>query len=492
MQKETILILIILFPILFSTFLPLIGALSAKARNISALAAALITLALCLFIAPSVFSGQITQFFFPLPMGFNIVFRADAFALFSAIVSVFVSSVIIFYSFEYIKEHKNQDEYYFMVLLFLGSMMGIIFSANLILLYVFWEMTALASWRLIGFFRKDDYVRRANKAFMVTAAGAFLMLIGFIMLAEQAGTFDFAGIRTAIPAGTANNLAVILILCGIFAKSATFPFHTWLADAGVAPSPVTALLHAAVLVKIGIYVYARLFNGVIIPSPEIKTVVFLIIAVSAFVSGGAALIEKDIKRIIAFSTVSQLAFMFLGFAAGTPAAFAASALFILMHSTAKAGLFLSAGIIEHETHTKDINKMGGLAKILPFTAVAFLLCMMSVIGIPPLGGFFSKFMLISATASAGYGAVAFVFIAAATLTLLYMVRIYYKVFLDRPYAKGSSTQGVLSMSLQNMQSFWKPMNFSVSLLAAVSLICGLGFGWISKFAEIAAKQMFGL
>ncbi|MDR2427033.1 MAG: hypothetical protein LBD46_07665 [Endomicrobium sp.] len=482
MPNEIILTLIVAVPIFFSFLLPIIGWLSEKARNITALCLALITFILCLLMSPTVFSGEIITFYYDFPLGLNFILKADAFALFCALASSLVSSVIIFYSFEYINRHQNQNEYYFIVLLFLGSMMGIIFSANLIFLYIFWEMTALASWRLIGFFRKEDFIRRANKAFMVTAGGALLMLAGFIMLAEQAGTFDFAGIHTAIAPGTVKNITVFLILCGIFAKSATFPFHTWLADAGVAPSPVTALLHAAVLVKIGVYVYARLFNGVIIPSETVKITVFVIIALSAFISGGAALIEKDIKRIIAFSTVSQLAFIFLGFAAGSRLAFAGSMLFILMHSAAKAGLFLSAGIIEHETHTKNIMQMGGLAKVIPITFGAFLLCMMSIIGIPPLGGFFSKFIVIIGTADAGYAGVSAVFVAAATLTILYMLRVFYKVFLAQPASSFSV----------HKSGIFSPMNFSVMLLAAISLICGFTFNYLMHIAELAANQMFGL
>ena len=482
MSNEILLILIVAVPVLFSCLLPIIGQFSVKARNIFALALALITFILGLFLAPSVFSGNIISFYYDLPLGLNFILKADAFALFCALVSSLVSAIIVFYSFEYTDSYENQNEYYFIVLLFLGSMMGIIFSANLIFLYIFWEMTAIASWRLIGFFRKEDYVRRANKAFMVTAGGAFLMLAGFIMLAEQSGSFDFAAIRTAIAPGAVKNITVILILCGIFAKSATFPFHTWLADAGVAPSPVTALLHAAVLVKIGVYVYARLFNGVIIPSETIKIAVFVIIALSAFIAGGAALIEKDIKRIIAFSTVSQLAFIFLGFAVGTRLAFAGSTLFILMHSAAKAGLFLGAGIIEHKTHTKDITKMGGLSKIIPVTYIAFLVCMMSVIGIPPTGGFFSKFMVITGTADAGYIGAAVVFTAAATLTILYMLRVFCKVFLAEPAGSFEAEKS----------SLWSPMNFSVILLAVISLVCGLAFGKLTFIAELAANQMFGI
>ncbi|AKL97410.1 NADH-quinone oxidoreductase subunit L [Endomicrobium proavitum] len=484
MTNKIILALIIALPIFGSCLLPVAGRISATFRNILALSLAIFVFALGLFIAPSVFSGNIIEIGYNLPFGFNFLLKADAFALFCALASSFVSAIIVFYSFEYIKPYKNQNEYYFIVLLFLGSMMGIIFSANLILLYMFWEMTALASWRLIGFFRKDDFVRRANKAFLVTAGGAFLMLIGFFVVYSQAGSFDYKAIHAAIPAGNVKNLAVILILCGIFAKSATFPFHTWLADAGVAPSPVTALLHAAVLVKIGVYVYARLFTNIIAPSEEIRTVIFIIIALSALLSGGAALIEKDIKRIIAFSTVSQLAFIFLGFVVGTPLAFGASMLYILMHSSAKAGLFLSAGIIEHETHTKDTSQMGGLFKVIPITAVGFLLCMASIIGIPPMGGFFSKFFVITGAAAAGYYAVALVFVLAATLTILYMVRVYYKVFLAAP------VNAIVASG--HKSSFWSPMNLSISILAFISLVCGLGFGWFTRIAELASKQMFGI
>jgi formate hydrogenlyase subunit 3/multisubunit Na+/H+ antiporter MnhD subunit len=192
--------------------------------------------------------------------------------------------------------------------------------------------------------------------------------------------------------------------------------------------------------------------------------------------------EKDIKRIIAFSTVSQLAFIFLGFAAGSRLAFAGSMLFILMHSAAKAGLFLSAGIIEHETHTKDITKMGGLAKVIPITFAAFILCMMSIIGIPPLGGFFSKFLVITGTADAGYPVTAAVFVLAATLTILYMLRVFYKVFLAEPAGTFSA----------HKSGIWSPMNLSITLLAAISLLCGFTFSWLTRFAELAASQIFGI
>ncbi len=181
-----------------------------------------------------------------------------------------------------------------------------------------------------------------------------------------------------------------MILFGILSKSATLPFHTWLPDAGVAPSPVTALLHAAVLVKIGMYVYARLFIATFTVAEIWHTVIPIIAGASALVSAGAALIDTDIKRIIAFSTSKPDRIYSLGLSTGSQIGVAGGLLYILMHGIAKGGLFLCAGIVEQNTKLKDITKLGGLIQTMPVTAVSFLLCAFSVMGIPPFGGFFCK------------------------------------------------------------------------------------------------------
>jgi NADH:ubiquinone oxidoreductase subunit 5 (subunit L)/multisubunit Na+/H+ antiporter MnhA subunit len=346
-----------------------------------------------------------------------------------AVVSSFVSAIVVFYSFDYISHYDNQNEYYAMVALFLGSMMGLIFSGNLILLYTFWELTAVASWRLISFFRGPEHVAQGNKAFLVTVGGALLMLLGFILLYQQTGTFDLAVLKETVASHPVSWGVTALILAGILSKSATLPFHTWLPDAGVAPSPVTALLHAAVLVKIGVYVFARLFVFTMPLDAFWHNAVPVIAAISALVSAGAALVETDMKRIIAYSTVSQIGFIFLGMSIGSPLALAGALLYILMHGLAKAGLFLGAGIVEQNTHTKDITKLGGLMKTMPWTGIAFLVCSFSVMGVPPLGGFWSKFMVIAGTVAAGNTAMAFVFLAGAVLTILYLLRAFCLIFL---------------------------------------------------------------
>jgi NADH:ubiquinone oxidoreductase subunit 5 (subunit L)/multisubunit Na+/H+ antiporter MnhA subunit len=482
MSYDIMLLLVVAIPVLFSVLIPLLGKVSVFIRNFFALLLMVIPFIFLIIILQGVQLGIPIDFIYEFPMlEINFILHADMFAVFVAMASMLVSIVILIYSFEYIKSYENQNEYFFIVVLFIGSMMGIIFSANLIFIYVFWEMTALASWRLIGYFRETEYVRRANKAFLMTAAGALCMLIGFLMIAEQAGSFDLSVISSADLQGPTINLAIILIILGIFSKSATFPLHSWLADAGIAPSPVTALLHAAVLVKIGVYVYARLFNFTIVPSEEIKIILFTIVAISAFLSGAIAFVEKDIKRVIAFSTISQIAFIFLGFISGGKLAFVGAMLFILIHGVAKAGLFLSAGIIEHKIHTKQLDMMGGLFRYMPITALAFAGCALSVMGIPPFAGFFSKFLVIFGAVYDQNVLVALVFIVCAGLTVLYTVRLFGKIFLG-------SQKDYPHIEKENLYS---PMVLSVVSLAVLSLLMTFSFGYLFYIANFAAQTIKG-
>ena len=479
MLHKSVLLATIFVPVLGSFLLPVVGKVSEKARNGLSLIFVLVSLVGSCILIPSVLSGSPITFSRTLPVGFNLVFTADSLAVFMAVCSSLIGSVIVLFSFGYISHYDNRNEYYLMVVLFLGAMMGLVYSANLILLFLFWEITAIATWRLIGFFRGKLDVLRADKAFLVTVFGALIMLLGFIMIAQTAGSFDLAVIKEAFKSNPIPDIAVFLILFGILTKSATLPFHTWLPDAGVAPSPVTALLHAAILVKIGVYVFARLFIATFTFSHVWHVIVPWIAATSALVSAGAALVDTDIKRIIAYSTVSQLAFIFLGLAIGGPLGVAGAMLYILMHGLAKGGLFLCAGIVEQNTHNKDITKMGGLISSMPVTAISFLFCIFSVMGIPPFGGFFSKYMVMSSAFTSGQMALAFTFLAGAFLTILYLFRLFNLVFLGEaksPLAREGS----------------RVMVASVALLAALSLVAGLYIVYPSGFVQVAVKQMLGM
>lgn len=381
-----IIITCICVPLFGSVILPVLGIINTKLRNMAALAFTAIAFLCATLALPEVLAGSPLFLHYELPLGLSFGFYADVLAVFMAMTASLVATIIVIYSLDYIKDYDHQNEYYLMVCLFIGAMMGLVFSTNLIFIYIFWEISAICCWRLIGFYREEITISRANKAFIVTVAGALIMLIGFVGLYGQTGTFDLVAMKGAhVPAWI-----VILILCGVFSKSATFPLHNWLPDAGVAPSPVTSLLHAAVLVKIGVYIYARLFVINLDIDAAFTVAVPTIAAISALVSAGAALRANDIKRVVAYSTISQLAFIFLGLSCGNKVGFIGGMLYILMHSVAKGGLFLCAGIVEHSLHTKDITKMGGLYKRMPLTALAFIFCAFSVMGIPPFGGFFCK------------------------------------------------------------------------------------------------------
>jgi proton-translocating NADH-quinone oxidoreductase chain N len=475
MPYSILLLAVIFVPTLGSFFLPLLGKASEKLRNAAAFLFVAASFAGSWLLWPA--SKEGVTVFHGLPLGFNFSFGADGLAVFMALVSSLVSGLIVIYSFRYISHYGNRNEYYFMVSLFCGSMMGLIFSRNLILLYIFWEITAVASWRLIGFFRQPLFVLRADKSFLVTAFGALLMLFGFLMIGSRAGSFELSDLAAYYGSSPLPRAAVLLILAGILSKSATLPFHTWLPDAGVAPSPVTALLHAAVLVKIGVYVYARLFIATWPADGFTMTLVGWIAAASALVSAGAALVDTDLKRIIAFSTISQIGFIFLGLSAGNEIGFAGGMLYILMHGLAKAGLFLGAGIVEQNTHTKDVTKLGGLYRTMPVTAVSFMLCSLSVMGIPPFGGFFSKYMVIAAAFQAGRWPLALTFVAGAFLTLMYLLRVFRMVFLGEPSHPGAR-EGSRSMVAV------------IAVLAALSLVAGVWISAPSGMVQSIASSIF--
>ncbi|MBN1823944.1 MAG: NADH-quinone oxidoreductase subunit L [Endomicrobiales bacterium] len=479
MSKELIMMLTIFVPVAGSAAVPFIGAVSARARNVVSLLLVAASVIGSFIMLPEVLSGKVITVSKTLPLGFNLVFVSDMLAVFMALVSSVIGSIIVYYSWGYIKPYRNQNEYYFMVVLFIGSMMGIVFSANLIMLFIFWEITALTSWRLIGFFREKDYVLKADKSFLVTVFGALMMLLGFVMIYGQAGSFDLAVIKQTFASSPVPNIAVILILLGILSKSATLPLHTWLPDAGVAPSPVTALLHAAVLVKIGVYVYARLFVSTINIADVWYTAVPVIAGASALVSAGAALVDTNLKRIIAYSTVSQIGFIFLGLSIGNETGIAGGLLYILMHGLAKGGLFLCAGIVEQKTHEKDITKLGGLAYTMPLTAVSFMVCSFSVMGIPPFGGFFAKYFVITGAVTAQQFWIASTFVAGAFLTIIYLLRVFALTFLGEPKGRAPKEGSFVMVS-------------SVVALSVLSLAGGVYINYLTGPMQLTVQQMLGL
>jgi len=465
---------VILVPLLGSLLIPMVG-WSGQRRTTGWLAVLLIGCTHLLtwpLLGPAL-SGQVGGMTFPLYRWIEFSLTVDALAVFMAFTASLIATLIAVYSLGYIERSEHEPEYYFIVTLFVGAMMGLVFSRNLVFLYAFWEISALACWRLIGYFRDPDYVWKADKAFLITFGGAVFMLLGFALIFMEYGTFDIA----ALQGKQIHTAALILVMAGVFSKSATVPLHTWLPDAGVAPSTITSLLHAAILVKIGLYAFARLFCHGMVIDPQAQVWLLAFAMMSAFVSASAALHETNIKRLLAYSTVSQIGYTFLGLIVFTHYGYIGALLYIMAHGFAKGGLFLCAGIIEHGTHTKDMTKMGGLFRKMPVTAVCYLICALSIAGIPPMMGFFSKYFVINGLLQGGHVVIATLAILTAVLTLLYMLKSFHVVFLGEPRGEAHHEGSPVMVAV-------------VAVLAVLTIASGLLLQLPFNLVKVADGQRF--
>lgn len=452
-----IMIVSVLFPFLGAVLVMIANRLGGDTGKTALLTAA-VAFALSIMALCYTGAGARADFIIYMPMGTDFHLVGNMMAAFMATASSFLSFVIMYYSTAYIEEGPYRAEFFATAMAFLGAMLGLVYSTNLVWIFVFWEITAICSWRLVGYFRGETDVLKANKTFIITVFGALFLLLAIVDIATTNGTIDLVHLKGA----HISLAATIFIMLAAFSKSAIFPFSSWLPDAGVAPSPVTALLHAAVLVKIGVFAFAKIFSFIVLDISTAQFVMY-IAGISSIIAGASALKETNIKRIIAYSTISQLGFIFLGIAAGGFVGMSGALLFMLMHGVAKGGLFLCAGIIEHKTHTKDIMQMGGLARVMPITAIAFGMCALSVMGIPPFGGFFSKFMVFMAAANNAPWPVLVIFAAAAVFTLAYLSRLFYMVFL---------AQGTKEYDKDGHEAPHQ-MVISVAVLAVLALLLGV-------------------
>ena len=368
---------------------------------------------------------------------FSFHLASDTVSIVLAVTFTVVALLTALYSFSFLAGKKNLTEFYALMALALGSVLGVVFSANLLWIYVFWEIATICTWRLVGFWRGEDQIRAANKAFTITFTGASFMLVGFLLLYTTYGTLNLIDLTEAIEivvakginTGIVNNLALLLVFLGIISKSATVPLHTWVPSAyRSAPAPAAALL-AGVVEKIGIYVFLRLFVLTIGITPVWAMVVPVIAMLSAFIAASAALASADLKTLLAYSTISQLGYVFLGLSISLELGVAGAIIYIVAHSLAKSGLFLAAGVIEHQTGETEIDKLGGLIKNFPVTGMSFLLCGLSLAGFPPLIGFFGKLYIIMGAIGAGLYWIAGIAIVIAVMTLMYVIKAFTGTFL---------------------------------------------------------------
>ncbi|WP_040576813.1 putative monovalent cation/H+ antiporter subunit A [Methylophaga lonarensis] len=367
----------------------------------------LLPLSLAVYFAsflPEVSRGEvIIQQWIWLPgMDINLSFLLDGLSLLFALLISFIGTFIIIYAGSYLKGHKDLGRFFVIMLSFMASMLGLVLSDNLISLFVFWELTSITSYMLIGFDHEDESARKsALQGLFVTVGGGLALMAGLIMLGTLGGSYQISELLNSGDALLTSSLSVgmiVLILIGCFTKSAQFPFHFWLPNAMAAPTPVSAYLHSATMVKAGIYLLARL-NPALAEHWLWSASLSLFGAITMFVGAYLAYSATDVKKVLAYSTVMALGTLTVLIGIGTQYALIAFASFLLAHSMYKAALFMIAGVIDHEAGTKDLTRLGGLHKAMPVTAIAALIAALSLAGLPPLFGFIAKEALFEAVLS---------------------------------------------------------------------------------------------
>ncbi|HEY5601478.1 MAG TPA: monovalent cation/H+ antiporter subunit A [Gammaproteobacteria bacterium] len=354
---------------------------------------------------PAVFAGDtiILRLAWIPALNLNVAFRLDGLGLLFALLILGIGLLIILYARYYLSEQDSMGRFYCYLLLFMGSMLGIVLSENIIQLLIFWELTSLSSFLLISYWQDRSEARNgARMALAITGAGGLALLGGFILLGEITGSYELSTILHAgdqIRAHPLYTPMLVLVLLGAFTKSAQFPFHFWLPNAMAAPTPVSAYLHSATMVKAGVFLLARLFPA-LSGTPEWAWMVGGTGLATLIVGAVFALFKHDLKGLLAYSTISHLGLITLLFGIGTPLAAVAGVFHIINHAIFKASLFMAAGIIDHETGSRDMRRINGLWKYMPHTAVLAMVAASAMAGVPLLNGFLSKEMFFAEAVSA--------------------------------------------------------------------------------------------
>lgn len=479
---------------------------------------------------------QITWLRFNETLQIDMGILLDPISVMMLVVITTVSLMVFLYSLGYMHGEKGFVRYYAFLSLFSFSMLGLVVATNLFQLYMFWELVGVSSYLLIGYYYdKPEAVAAAKKAFIVTRFADFGFLVGILLLSYYTGTFDFTAItdpnHVAFTTMTGSSFlglsvltwALMLIFMGGAGKSAMFPLHIWLPDAMEGPTPVSALIHAATMVVAGVFLVARMFPVFSFHAPEALDAVAFIGAFTLLFAAIIACTQTDIKRILAFSTMSQIGYMMLALGVSDYGdqglGFTASMFHLFTHAFFKALLFLGAGSIIHTIHSNDIREMGNLRKHQPVTHIVFLIACLAIAGIPPFAGFFSKDEILAATLNSSpvYFAIA---TFTAGLTAFYMFRLYFLVFWNRetvyehkPHessfimlvpmivlAVGSVVAGFIPFGKfvsSDSQPLHVEMNETVAILSIVVAATGILIAWAlykkeSPLSEKIASTLNGL
>ena len=437
--------IIILLPLVLGT--TLVSWLKQFSRGVTALGAIGVSLSSFLLLlsqAPAIFDGAVmTQTWSWLPqLGIDFSFRLDSLGLLFALLISGIGTLIYIYAYYYLNPKNSLSKLYLLLMLFMAAMLGISLSNNLIILLVFWELTSISSFLLVGYWSNYEAAQRGSRmALTITGMGGLAMLGGFVLLGQITGTYQLDQILMMTEQIQSHHLFVptlLLILLGAFTKSAQFPFHFWLPNAMAAPTPVSAYLHSATMVKAGLFLVARLlpiFAGAALFHNIVTFVGLFTLCMAAFF----AIFKEDLKGLLAYSTISHLGLIMCLLGIGSPLAVAAAIFHIINHATFKAALFMIAGIIDHESGTRDLRKLSGLWQLLPFTATLTMITAASMAGVPLTNGFLSKEMFFTELVASLSGPLmvgsAIVATLAGIFAVAYSIRLVHGVFFDGPLGK---------------------------------------------------------
>jgi NADH-quinone oxidoreductase subunit L len=452
----------------------------------------------------------------------------DPISVMMLVVITTVSFMVHIYSIGYMKGEKGFARFYAFLSLFTFSMLGLVVATNLFQMYIFWELVGVSSYLLIGFYyTRPSAVAASKKAFIVTRFADLGFLIGILILSFVTGTFDFDKLTapgTSIFAGAASlsfmgvsalTWAMVLIFMGGAGKSAMFPLHIWLPDAMEGPTPVSALIHAATMVVAGVYLVARMFTVIHFQAPDAQVIIAWVGGFTSLFAAIIATTQFDIKRVLAFSTLSQIGYMMLslgvsGYGGEEGLGYMASMFHLFTHAMFKALLFLGAGAIIHAVHSNYMYDMGGLRKYLPITHITFLIACLTIAGIPFLSAFFSKDEILVAVYNHNKVLFALSYITAG-LTAFYMFRLYFSIFWgkDRQYhhtphesplvmtiplmvlAFGSVFSGYLPFSKlvsSDKLPFHTEMHLNIALASVLIGIAGIAIAWIMYKKDSALPE----
>ncbi len=421
---------------------------------------------------------------FTLEMGMYL----DNVAAMMLIVVSFIAFLVVIYSTAYMHDQGPRRHRYFTeICLFVGVMLGLVLANNFFQMFLFWELVGLCSYLLIGFwYERPAAARAAKKAFLVTRVGDVMFMIGLFILFTELHTLNYELVWSALDTAdkTMMAFAAFFLFGGAIGKSAQFPLHDWLPDAMEGPTTVSALIHAATMVNAGVYLVARSFP-IIATSAEVSLFVAAIGGITAFVAATMALCAPKIKGVLAYSTVSQLGYMILGLGAGAflwhhghhveaSIAFGAGLFHLMNHAFFKGQLFLGAGAVIHYVHTEELKQMGGLGKYMKVTMITMLISCLSIAGIPPLSGFWSKDEVLAVTFEAGHSGFAFTVlwilgVLTAFMTAFYMFRMWFMVF------KGQPNEGTKHATEHGGHKHEAPFAMLLPLILLGALALGSGF-----------------